>query len=135
MFQAGRCNLLAAGQAITPFAFVEPLQGSLDTLPFRLPSSLRRKGHGLDLHGVDPREPTHAVLIKLHRCPVDGADPVFLAEFLSSPEKSLPCSRLVHEPSLSTEQQDRQGKAANHGSSGAADDHAAKRRVAISAHH
>lgn len=97
MFQAGRCNLLAAGQAITPFAFVEPLQGSLDTLPFRLPSSLRRKGHGLDLHGVDPREPTHAVLIKLHRCPVDGADPVFLAEFLSSPEKSLPCSRLVHD--------------------------------------
>lgn len=135
VLQPGWRDLVTAGKAIAPFALIQPFEGSFDTLSLGLPSPFRRQGHGLDLHRIDTRKPTHAVLIERHGCAISCADPVFLIQLFAAAEKTLPCSRFVHRYCLSTEQQYRQGEATDHGGCRASDDHAAQRRMAIGSHY
>jgi hypothetical protein len=81
MLQSRRSDPVAADEAISPFASVQPFQSSLNAQSLGLPATPCRKGHGLDLHGVDTGEPAHAVLVKRHWGAVDCTNPVFLVQF------------------------------------------------------
>lgn len=53
MLKSGSGNLVAACETIAPFAFAHPFQSSCNALSLGLPPPCRRKGHGLNLHGID----------------------------------------------------------------------------------
>ena len=58
-------NLFTAAEAITPLAFLDPLERGKDPLALSLAATLLRLRHRLLLERIHPREPSDAVLLQL----------------------------------------------------------------------
>lgn len=57
-------NLFTAAEAITPLAFLDPLERGKDPLALPLAAALLRLRHRLLLERIHPREPSDAVLLQ-----------------------------------------------------------------------
>src|SRR3989338_963561 len=60
-------DLLAARETISAFAILYALQRRFHLLDAREPSPLRRLRHGLRLHRIHARQPSHALLVECYR--------------------------------------------------------------------
>ena len=58
-------NLFPAAEAITPLAFLDPLERGKDPLALPLAAALLRLRHRLLLERIHPREPPDAILLQL----------------------------------------------------------------------
>src|SRR3546814_9349382 len=87
VFEPGRRDLIAAFKAVAEFVFVDAPQRGIDGGAFGLPAPRLGKSHRLDLHRVDARKPTHAILIPSHGCAV-GLRHLVLGEKRSEEHKT-----------------------------------------------
>ncbi len=67
MAQARFGDRLAALNAVAEVAGVDPPKGGVNCGTLHLSTPLLRDGHGLDLHGVNPRKAAHAILFQNDR--------------------------------------------------------------------
>lgn len=83
-------NVVAALDAITELAILDPLKRRRNCRPLDLASPFLRQRHSLNLHGVDPRQATDALLVERYRVTIRCRDAVLLVEFTEPSEQEIP---------------------------------------------
>jgi len=104
MIQTRRLNLVPTLQAIAELAFIYAAECRVDGRALGLAAPRLRQRHRLNLHGIHPRQSSHAFLVERDGCAVRLGQPILFYQRLTRRQQlgAIPIEIECHQRTSST---------------------------------